>query len=87
MNVKAVEWAWGRHLPGRQKFVLVAVASDADDAGECRSSIERLAERCGTSLGSMQRHLDWLGARELLQIDLLRVYEDSSIKLPEEAIA
>lgn len=87
MNEKAASWAWGLHLPWRQKFVLVAIASDADDRGECRSSIERLADRCGMSRGSVARQVDWLAARELLQVDVLRAADDSSIKLPEEAIA
>lgn len=77
-----VNWAWKQPIPARQKLVLLAVASDVDETGRCRSSVERLAERCSLGMASVRRQLDWLESRELLQLD-----GDGSINLPEEAIA
>jgi hypothetical protein len=67
MSVQAITWAT-QQVTGRSviKFVLVAIANYADDAGKCWPSQQRLAEDTEQSVDSVQRAL-----KELKRLGLL----------------
>jgi hypothetical protein len=63
VSVRAMTWAWAQPIrPPARKFVLVAVADEADDAGTCWPSQGRIAHKCGLGIRSVRRHLAALEA-------------------------
>jgi len=65
MSVYAIGHAFQVHLPPREKFVLVALADNADHAGSCYPSLETLAGKTSMSVRTVQRalrDLETLGA-------------------------
>lgn len=55
MSNEALTWAFKQDLPTVQKFVLVALADYADEAGTCFPSHRKTAERIGASRSTVRR--------------------------------
>lgn len=60
MSNEAITWAFKQDLPTTQKFVLVALADYADEAGECFPSHNKTAERVGASRSTVRRAIKQL---------------------------
>ena len=54
MSVYAIGHAFQVHLPPREKFVLVALADNADHAGSCYPSLETLAGKTSMSVRTVE---------------------------------
>ena len=68
MNNLAFEWAWEQTcVDSRAKFVLLALADDADAQGACCLTILDIAEKTGTSRNSVLRALRDLEDKVLMQ--------------------
>lgn len=46
MSLKVMTWPWELELPPTPKFVLMALADEADDRGYCFPSHRRIAQKC-----------------------------------------
>lgn len=66
MSNRLLTLAWSVPLPSGPKFLLVALADRADDAGKSWPSREMLCEQTGMSPASVSRHLEALLASGLL---------------------
>ena len=62
MSRVARDWAWSQSLPPTPKFVLVALAERADEAGVCWPSMSQLAEITGLAERTLQMALRALEA-------------------------
>jgi hypothetical protein len=62
MSLNVMAWAWKVKLPPSQKFVLMALADEADDAGFCFPSHRRIAQKCSLSDRSVRRMIAALSA-------------------------
>lgn len=64
MSLKAMDWAFDSGIPPGQRLVLIVLGEHAGDhKGEdwtCFPAMQRLAERSGFSIDSIERHLQWL---------------------------
>lgn len=60
MSNEAITWAFKQQLPSTQKFVLVALADYADEAGQCFPSHNKTAERVGASRSTVRRAIKQL---------------------------
>lgn len=49
--------AWTAPIPAGRKLVLLSLADNANDRGECYPSIESVSERCGLSVRAVQGHI------------------------------
>lgn len=66
MSYKATAWAYDLPIFGSRKFVLVALADMADEAGSCYPGQERLMAMTGLSERTVRRSLERLEAEGLL---------------------
>ena len=66
MSYRATGWAYDLPLAGAKKFVLVALADMADEAGSCFPGQERLVEMTGLSIRTVRRALESLERTGLL---------------------
>jgi DNA-binding MarR family transcriptional regulator len=67
MSVRAIAWAWAQPVrPSARKFVLIAVADEADDTGSCWPSQGRIADKCGLHVRTVRTHLAALEAEGYL---------------------
>lgn len=55
-------WAWGLKLPPAPKFVLMALADEANDDGYCFPAQRRLATKCSIDARSVRRMIGVLAA-------------------------
>jgi Helix-turn-helix domain len=56
-------WAWTLQLPPTPKFVLMALADDANDDGYCYPSHRRIAQKCSITERSVRRMIEVLCAK------------------------
>ncbi|RLP72306.1 helix-turn-helix domain-containing protein [Mycetocola tolaasinivorans] len=66
VSYKATAWAYELDLPSPRKFVLVALADFADEAGSCYPGQERLAAMTGLSESTVRRSIRDLESEGLL---------------------
>ena len=69
MSIKCLAWAWGRKLPPLPKLILLAVSDHADDTGFAWPGINGVAEKCGLSRRTVQRHMNYLTDKGLITIE------------------
>ena len=69
MSIKCLAWAWGRQLPPLPKLILLAVADHADDTGFAWPGINGVAEKCGLSRRTVQRHMNYLTDKGLITVE------------------
>lgn len=62
--------AWKTRLPTGQKMVLLALADNANDMGECYPSIATLAAKCSMSERAVQGHLRGLEEAGIVERDM-----------------
>src|SRR5437899_4879417 len=55
MSLIVMTWAWTVPLPPSPKFVLMALADEADDDGFCFPSHRRIAQKCSITERSVRR--------------------------------
>ena len=63
MSLKMMALVWELPLPPTQKFVLMAIADEANDDGYCFPSQGRLAEKCSINERSVRRLIGVLCAQ------------------------
>lgn len=68
MSNAVLNWAWGCRLPPRPKFVLVALADRADEAGLCWPGLSDICSRTGMSRRRVLAALHELEAAGAVQI-------------------
>jgi biotin operon repressor len=69
MSVAAMSWAWQQDCPTpTAKLVLLKLADNANDAGECWPSLATIARHCG-----VERNTVWRVIRQLAERGLVRV--------------
>lgn len=71
MSIKLMQLVWDRDLPQSRKFLLLSLADQANDAGECWPSISTLATRCSMGRRTVFDGLADLEAEGWLSRDLL----------------
>ena len=49
--------AWRADIPAGRKLVLLSLADNANDRGECYPSVDAVADRCGLSVRAVQGHI------------------------------
>ncbi len=49
--------AWRADIPAGRKLVLLSLADNANDRGECYPSVDAVAARCGLSVRAVQGHI------------------------------
>jgi Helix-turn-helix domain len=54
MSIRVMTLVWPLHLPASQKLVLLALADNANDDGECYPSVGTLTRKCGLSERGVQ---------------------------------
>ena len=69
MSIKCLAWAWGRELPPLPKLILLAIADHADDTGFAWPGINGVAEKCGLSRRTIQRHMNYLTDKGLITVE------------------
>ena len=69
MSIKCLAWAWGRKLPPLPKLILLAIADHADDTGYAWPGINGVAEKCGLSRRTIQRHLNVLTDKGIITVE------------------
>ena len=69
MSIKCLAWAWGRKLPPLPKLILLAIADHADDTGFAWPGINGVAEKCGLSRRTIQRHMNHLVEEGLVAVE------------------
>jgi hypothetical protein len=57
MSITIMTEVWRADLPTGRKMVLLSLADNANDRGECYPSIEAVATRCGMSVRAVQGHV------------------------------
>ena len=57
MSIRAMNWAWDQRLGPSAKLILLALADDADDSGQCWPAVRRIAGKCLVSERTVQRAL------------------------------
>jgi len=68
MCIAARDWAWAQALPPTAKYVLLALAERADDAGLCWPSLAQLSAMTHLSVRSLRRVLRALAASGHLEV-------------------
>lgn len=68
MSVTVMSEVWKLDLRSNLKFTLLAFADHADDDGRCFPSKARIAWKCGVTPRTVQRHIQELKRRDLLQV-------------------
>jgi hypothetical protein len=68
MSLKVMAWAWDLPLPPTPKFVMMALADEANDDGYCFPSHRRIAKKCSINERSVRRMLSMLAADEYIAI-------------------
>lgn len=68
MSVEALLWATKQIIPAQPKLVLLMLADWYNELESCAwPTHDQLAEKCGMSRRSVQRHLEWLVERGLVE--------------------
>jgi hypothetical protein len=57
MSISIMTMAWQADIPAGRKLVLLSLADNANDRGECYPSIDAVAARCGLSVRAVQGHI------------------------------
>lgn len=68
MSLKQSMWAWSLLIKPGPKFVLLALADYANDAGECYPSLKQLQKKCGLSRSTIITHLCWLKEEKIILV-------------------
>jgi hypothetical protein len=68
MSLKVMTWAWTVPLPPSPKFVLMALADEADDSGFCFPSHRRIAQKCSITERSVRRLIRLLATDRYLVV-------------------
>jgi hypothetical protein len=68
MSLRVMTWAWTLQLPPSPKFVLMALADEADDAGFCFPSHRRIAHKCSITERSVRRMIRLLADQHYLMV-------------------
>lgn len=68
MSAKATFWAWDQDVNGYTKLVLLALADNADDFGECYPSVAYIAKKVGISARQVTREISELKTKKLLNV-------------------
>lgn len=68
MSVKASAWAWEQQVPSTVKFVLVALADNADDDGVCWPGQKFVAEKTGLTKRSVNKSVAKLVDLKLIEV-------------------
>ena len=63
-----MNWAWYQDLKPVPKLVLMALADAANDQGTCWPSVATIAAKVGVSTRTVQRVIQTLIRRELLEL-------------------
>ena len=57
MSISIMTVVWQCDIPAGRKLVLLSLADNANDRGECYPSIEAVSARCGLSVRAVQGHI------------------------------
>jgi pyruvate/2-oxoglutarate dehydrogenase complex dihydrolipoamide acyltransferase (E2) component len=57
MSITIMTQAWLADIPSGRKLVLLSLADNANDRGECYPSVDAVAARCGLSVRAVQGHI------------------------------
>lgn len=68
MSIKATNWAWGLVMPPTPKLILMALADESDDLGNCWPSIKRIARKACVSDRTVRRVLKECGDSGLVVV-------------------
>ena len=66
MSVKAMCLAWKIDLPMAEKFILIALADNANDQFNCYPSLSTIAEKCGMSRRAVINNIDKLERKKIV---------------------
>lgn len=66
MSIKLMAAAWEMELPQTEKMVLLCLCDHANDAGVCWPSMPRVASKCSVNIRTVQRAIQSLRARGIL---------------------
>lgn len=66
MSIKLMSAAWEMTLPQTEKMVLLCLCDHANDDGECWPSVARMARKCSVSERTVQRAIQGLKDRSIL---------------------
>jgi hypothetical protein len=69
MSLKVMTWAWELELPPTPKFVLMALADEANDRGFCYPSHRRIAQKCSINERSVRRMIGMLVAKGYVVVE------------------
>ena len=69
MSLRVMTWAWSVQLPPTAKFVLMALADEANDEGLCFPSQRRLASKCSITDRTVRRMLVELEAKGYVRLE------------------
>lgn len=68
MSAGVMAKAWELRMPPAPKAVLLSLADEADDHGQCLLSVVRLCRRTGFAAGDVQEAIGWLEAAGVLRV-------------------
>lgn len=68
MSIPAMNMAWRMALPPTSKLILLALADNANDQGECWPSLRNIATRCQVSPRTVQRLLKSFEREGLIRV-------------------
>lgn len=66
MSTVVMAKCWPLQMPPKAKAVLISLADNANDHGECWPSVSKITERCCLSRSSVIRAIGWLEKSKLL---------------------
>lgn len=69
MSTSIMALCWPLQMPPTQKAVLVSLADNANDHGECWPSVARICERTCFSERAVHRAIAWLEEHKVIQTD------------------
>ena len=67
MSVQLMSQVWVSDLPCGPKFVLMCLADNCGEMGECYPGIATISKKCSMTERTVQRHLRWLFDKSLIQ--------------------
>lgn len=60
MSLRLMSAAWAAHLPSTPKLVLLALADNANDEGNCAPSMKRIAQKCSLTERAVLNNINLL---------------------------
>lgn len=67
MSLDYMTLAWRTELPAGARLVMLALCDNANDEGNCRPSVQTLANKCGMSVRAVRGHVAAMECSSLLQ--------------------